>query len=87
MSIIKELEILADLYGENITLSEAIKRKKGKNIYKCPQCDGEGHTIRCIPGEYGYTADRYVEEECNLCHGIGYTEHEYKPKMVQDGWE
>lgn len=24
---------------------------------------------------------------CDLCNGEGYTEHEYKPRMVQDGWE
>ena len=27
------------------------------------------------------------DEECNLCKGEGYTSHEYKPKMIQDGWE
>ena len=21
------------------------------------------------------------------CNGEGYTEHQYKPKMIQDGWE
>lgn len=24
---------------------------------------------------------------CDLCNGEGYTEHQYKPKMIQDGWE
>lgn len=36
----------------------------------------------------GWVEDwRYREVKCDLCNGEGYTEHEYKPKMIQDGWE
>ena len=29
----------------------------------------------------------YYDVQCDLCNGEGYTEHEYKPRMIQDGWE
>ena len=39
--------------------------------------------------QYWECRDRYEETKvtCDLCNGEGYTEKEYKPKMVQDGWE
>lgn len=39
--------------------------------------------------QYWECRDRYEEIKvtCDLCNGEGYTEKEYKPKMVQDGWE
>lgn len=87
IGVIYKLESLSCEYGDDITLGELIKRKKGNNIHKCPKCEGHGYVTRCIPGDWGYTGDRYVDEKCDLCKGIGYTEHEYKPRMVQDGWE
>lgn len=50
--------------------------------YLCPECKGEGVlTNRSSDGRGDYTY------ECRVCYGVGYTEQEKKPKMVQVGWE
>ena len=85
-SEISELEALASVYGYHSTLNDIITRLKSRTPYRCPQCKGVGYTTRCIPGEWGYTEDRFVDETCSLCNGVGYTEKEYVPRMVQNGW-
>lgn len=50
--------------------------------YRCPNCKGKGRLHQSTSdgrGEYDY--------DCKVCEGIGYTEEELKPKMVQIGWE
>lgn len=50
--------------------------------YMCPKCKGEGmiHSYSCDGRD-----DRHYK--CDLCGGAGYTDREYKPRMVQNGWE
>ena len=81
--------LIAD-YGESTTLKDVLKKVQENRKYKCPKCGGSGKiTIRKNVAEYWECSDRYEYNsiECDLCNGEGYTEHEYKPKMVQDGWQ
>lgn len=85
-SKISELEYYACYYGGNKTLGEIIAELKRKTPYKCPQCNGSGTTTRCIPGELGYTEDRFIPETCSLCDGVGYTEKStYQEWFKMDG--
>ena len=81
---------LCKTYGEDTTLAELQKEIQGNKIHRCPKCYGEGIVIKMINrAQYWECRDRYEETKvtCDLCNGEGYTEKEYKPKMVQDGWE
>ncbi len=81
-------------YGEDFTLGERLKKVQGNKIYKCPKCNGVGHITveynaypKGLP-DSGFVYERaFKDVKCDLCNGEGYTAHEYKPKMVQDGWE
>lgn len=87
---INDVKALIVDYGENATLKDVLKNVQGNRKYQCPKCSGSGKiTIRRNAAEYWECCDRYVDYSvvCDLCNGEGYTEHEYKPKMVQDGWE
>ena len=84
---------LLDTYG-NITLKELVERVQGTRIHKCPQCEGRGFIVEYYNAyPSGLPDSGWVYEEgrrelcCNLCKGHGYTEKEYKPKLVQQGWE
>ena len=35
---------------------------------------------------YGYEP-RYKQRKCSLCDGLGYTEYEFEPHYIQDGWQ
>ena len=75
-------------YGENTTLKELVEKVQGNKIYKCPKCNGTGSVRKMIHAEvWGYQDAKYDYIDCDLCKGDGYTEHEYKPKMKQVGWE
>lgn len=81
---------LRNTYGGNMTLDDLAIQIQGNKIHKCPKCGGSGNTIKRINrAQYWECCDRYeeVETACDLCNGEGYTEKEYKPRMVQDGWE
>lgn len=81
---------LAMSYGENTTLGDLARKIQGNKIHKCPKCDGRGRiTARRNKAQYWECCDdwEYYTVDCDLCQGEGYTEHEYKPKMVQEGWE
>lgn len=91
---INEVKNLVDRYGADVTLGQLLVKIQGNKIYECPKCRGKGFvTIEYngypdgLPDSgYVYMA-AYKDEECDLCKGIGYTEHKMKPKMIQDGWE
>ena len=84
---IKSIEFLLRKFGPERTVGEIYSGFRNIYKYQCPKCEGTGKDFKKISGELGYEQDRYVEIECDLCKGIGYTKEEYKPKMVQDGWE
>ncbi|OUO77918.1 hypothetical protein B5F53_11935 [Blautia sp. An249] len=91
---INEAIALSKDYGANTTLGALVKQIQGNKIHKCPKCSGSGKVAVKYddypPGlpDSGW-AHKWITKyvECDLCHGEGYTEHEYKPRMVQDGWE
>lgn len=91
---INEVKGLIDQYGEQATLGEILKKVQGNKIFKCPKCRGKGYVIveyncypRGLPDSGFVYKPGYKNKKCNLCNGEGYTSHEYKPKMIQDGWE
>lgn len=92
---IREVKELVDRYGSCVTLGQLLTKIQGNKLYECPKCKGNGFiTIEYngIPswmdrsGGFDYKA-AYKDEKCDLCGGEGYTDHEYKPRMVQEGWE
>ena len=87
---IHEVIRLRNIYGGKRTLDDLVKLIQGNKIYECPKCGGRGvFTKRVNFAQYWECCENYKEVEipCDLCNGEGYTEKEYKPKMVQDGWE
>lgn len=77
-------------YGNDATLSDILKDIQRNKIHRCPKCGGSGRIEkRRNKAQYWECCDNweYYVAECDLCAGEGYTEHEYKPKMVQEGWE
>lgn len=91
---VNEVIELCEKYGKNTTLEQLRKKIQGNKIHKCPKCDGKG-TVSVRYNAYplglpdsGWVEDwRYKDIICDLCNGEGYTENEFKPKMVQEGWE
>lgn len=91
---IGQAQELCRCYGGEVTLDQVLKHIQGNKIHKCPKCHGKG-TISVKYNAYpsglpdsGWGVDwKYRDEPCDLCNGEGYTEHKYKPRMVQDGWE
>lgn len=87
---IHEVIRLRNIYGGKRTLDDLVKLIQGNKIYECPKFGGRGvFTKRVNFAQYWECCENYKEVEihCDLCNGEGYTEKEYKPKMVQDGWE
>lgn len=91
---IHEVKTLISTYGEDATLSDVLKIVQGNKIHRCPKCKGAGKvSIRynAYPSglpDSGWVQDwKYKDIDCDLCGGEGYTEREYRPRMVQDGWE
>lgn len=89
-----EIEQLISEYGELTTLGYILKKVQGNRVHKCPKCNGKGNIsvkYNAYPSnlpDSGWVEDwQYKDVTCDLCDGEGYTEHAYKPKMVQDGWE
>lgn len=88
---VKELE---NRYGSEATLKEIFQ--SFERPFKCPQCNGTAtyskRTIEKYPSGFpdsGWVPDKvvYVPTTCELCDGQGWVDKEYKPKMIQDGWE
>lgn len=91
---VHEIINLCNKYGNNTKLEEVQRIIQGNRIYKCPKCNGKGSVsvrYNAYPSslpDSGWVEDwKYKDISCDLCQGEGYTSHEYKPKMVQDGWE
>lgn len=87
---VREAIALMKHYGSKTTLEEVVRIVQGNRIYKCPKCGGTGTlTKRKNTAQYWECCDnwKYYETTCDLCNGEGYTEREYKPKMIQGGWE
>ncbi|MEI5994799.1 hypothetical protein [Candidatus Enterococcus mansonii] len=89
-----EVKKMMSDYSANATLKE-IFEDCGRP-YKCPQCKGSGFYQKKIRVPYpsglpdsGWVPDtiEYKRTECELCDGHGWATKEYKPKMVQEGWE
>lgn len=86
------LREVKSMYGNNINCQDIIDKLIGKR-FVCPQCHGKGKISQGYDAyptnlpDSGWAHDwRYKDVTCPLCKGEGYTEHEYKPRMVQDGW-
>ena len=85
---------LVEEFGGDTTLNQVLKMVQNGRIHKCPKCNGTG-IIKIkynayppgLPDSGWVQKWEYKEKECDLCDGEGYTYNEYKPKMVQDGWE
>lgn len=91
---IKDIEALIRVYGGEKTLNQILKQELNKTPYKCPKCNGVGtNSVKYNAYPSGLPDSGWVEKweykdvKCNLCNGDGYTAKEYKPKMVQQGWE
>jgi len=87
MSNLHYLVSLKEKFGADCTIGEVVRQVQGKNIHQCPKCGGVGSFY--IPESYGCDGQEYHPAkniECDLCKGIGYTDREYRPKMVQKGW-
>lgn len=89
-----EVKKLEQEYGSNATLAEIFE--SFDLPYECPQCNGKGTYSKRVVVPYpsglpdsGWVPDtvKYVPSSCELCVGHGWTSKEYKPRMVQSGWE
>lgn len=80
---------LCECYGYDCTLGKMLEKVRAGRIHKCPKCKGFGILYENKPVyEYGeFSGYRTEKTDCDLCNGEGYTDVEYRPKMVQDGWE
>lgn len=89
-----EAKDLENKFGSKTTLKDIFE--SFERPYRCPQCNGAGtyskRTVKPYPKglpDSGWVPDEiiYVPTTCELCDGHGWVDKEYKPKMVQDGWE
>lgn len=89
-----EVKMMIRDYSANATLKEIFE--DFERPFQCPQCNGTGfyHKKIVVPYPSGFPDSGWVPDsieykrtECNLCYGHGWSNKEYKPKMVQDGWE
>lgn len=93
-SSIYVVEQYAEKYGENATIGELLNAMKGSRTYRCPKCGGRGWiSVKYNAYPEGLPDSGWVEDwrkkdvKCSLCKGHGWTEKEYRPKMVRQGWE
>lgn len=91
---IGQVKELKDCYGGDTTIDQILAHIQGNKKYRCPKCEGAGYVAvpynaypEGLPDSGWATDWKYKKVTCDLCNGEGYTEHEYKPRMVQDGWE
>ena len=88
------IEKYAEKYGEDVTFKDLLALMKGPRQFRCPKCNGRGYVAKQYnaypPGlpDSGWVDDwKLTDVECDLCGGQGWTDREWKPRMVQDGWE
>lgn len=87
---ISQVEELRQCYGGETTIDQMLAHIQGKKTHRCPKCDGAGYIVETYNAAEPWECCEQLKERkvtCDLCNGEGYTEHEYKPRMVQDGWE
>lgn len=85
--LIDTLKRLRSYYGDEINCTEIINRLIGGR-HRCPQCGGTGQVEEKIwVTDHWDGHDEIRVKQCPLCHGAGYTEDEYVPNMVQQGWK
>ena len=87
---ISQVEELKQCYGGETTIDQMLAHIQGKKTHRCPKCDGTGYIVETYNAAEPWECCEQLKERnvtCDLCNGEGYTEHEYKPRMVQDGWE
>lgn len=87
---ISQVEELRQCYGGETTIDQMLAHIQGKKTHRCPKCDGAGYIVETYNAAEPWDCCEQLKERkvtCDLCNGEGYTEHEYKPRMVQDGWE
>lgn len=93
MNKLNNIKALYEEYGDK-PLSEIIQELKGNNKFECPECKGLG----CVSIKYnaypqglpdsGFVYEpKYKRHKCSLCDGLGYTEYEFEPHYIQDGWQ
>lgn len=89
---IKDLQKAISRFGGKVPLQLLLDENLAK-MHTCPLCKGKGIEEK-IEYDYmshrnspSYGTERRATVQCSLCEGIGKTEREYKPKMVQQGWE
>lgn len=94
-----QLTALKQIHGD-ITMEQLLEVELQESMarlgkpFKCAKCHGKG-TVSVKYNAYptglpdsGWVDDwQYKDVQCDLCKGVGWTEKEYKPKMVQEGWE
>lgn len=87
---IGQVNELKQCYGGETTIDQMLAHVQGKKTHRCPKCDGTGYIVETYNAAEPWECCEQLKERkvtCDLCNGEGYTEHEYKPRMVQDGWE
>lgn len=89
INLLKEIQ---SQFGNNIDCQKIIDKLIG-NRFLCPQCHGKGVIYQKrntyptnLPDSGWGERWEYIKEVCPLCKGEGYTEDEYKPRLIQDGW-
>lgn len=80
---IASIEYLQRKYGNEIHCDVLLQRLIG-NRHRCPSCNGRGKVKESSWIAYH---EEFHDKTCPLCDGAGWTEKEYKPRMVQNGWE
>ena len=91
---IHEIVTLINQFGKDATLESVLNKIQNNKIYVCPKCNGKGHMIveyNCYPRglpDSGFVYEAaYKDVECDLCNGDWYTDKQYVPKFIQDGFE
>lgn len=87
---ISQVKELKQCYGGETTIDQMLAHIQGGKTHRCPKCDGAGYIVETYNVAEPWECCETLKERkvtCDLCNGEGYTEHEYKPRMVQDGWE
>lgn len=89
---IKDLRVAINRFGGNQPLGQLLKQTL-EDWHECPKCQGKGkvtvmeYDYMSHPESRTYGKVYETTKECDLCEGIGKTERQLKPKMVQQGWE